>query len=88
MKKLNKISLYLKKYRFIHNISQKELSKQIGISQNHLSQIETNIRSPSLSVVKKISKILDVCPYLLIDLCNECYKNKNCKSKNKFLDLL
>jgi transcriptional regulator with XRE-family HTH domain len=81
---LKKISLYLKKYRFINDISQKELSKKIGISQNHLSQIENNVRSPSISVMLKISKILKTCPYLLMDLCYECYENQHCKYKNNF----
>lgn len=43
-----------------HNVSQKELAKELGIAQNTLSQYENEVRNPTTRVVFKISQIFDV----------------------------
>ena len=48
-------------------ISQKDLAKQLGISNSLLSRYENGQAEPSLSTVKRIAKILNVDYRMLID---------------------
>lgn len=55
----------LKKLRIARNTSQRELSRNTGISQGYLSKIEardTSI-SPTIRFICKISAALEVSPY-------------------------
>ena len=47
------------------NFTQTELAEKIGVSQKHLSDIETGTKFPSAVLIDKISKELDVTPALL-----------------------
>lgn len=47
------------------NLTQIELSEKMGISQKHLSEIETGIKFPSSNVIEKFVQVLDVSPAVL-----------------------
>ena len=51
-----KFAKHLKRLRIQKQISQKELSKYIGVPQTTLSDLENDKYEPSLSVAKKIAK--------------------------------
>lgn len=40
--------------------SQECIANQVGISQNHLSNIESGIRRPSVKVAKRIAAVLGI----------------------------
>lgn len=48
----------LRKLRHKMKISQVAIAKEVEISQNHYSNIETGVRKPSPEVAQKIAKIL------------------------------
>lgn len=50
----------IKQYRRNRNVTQKVLSKELGISSKYLSDLETNRRMPSLALIDKISIILEI----------------------------
>ncbi len=55
----------VKKYRNKKGLTQEQLSERLGISQKHLSIIETGTQFASASLIEKISKELNVPPSLL-----------------------
>ena len=55
----------VQKFRKQRNLTQVELSQKIGISQKHLSDIETGTKFPSVHVIEKLSKELNAAPALL-----------------------
>jgi len=59
---LRKLSLNISHYRKRKGLSQQELSEIIGISHNHLAQIEApNITRPfSIKILFDIAKALDI----------------------------
>lgn len=72
----------LKIIRYKNKLSQKELAKEIGITQSHLSRIENNKFSPQIRTLIDISKVLNICVIeILIDYCcKPCELDlKNCK---------
>lgn len=50
----------IKKIRKQKKITQNEFSSLCGITQTYLSQIEGNLKEPSLSALKSISKKLNI----------------------------
>lgn len=66
---MSKISFLIRKYRFINELTQKEFAAMCHISQNHLSQIETGKKEPSLDVYLRMCKTIKICPHTL-DKCN------------------
>lgn len=50
----------IKLFRINANLKQKELAKKVGIKDSYLSSIENEKKEPSLSLLKKISEVLDV----------------------------
>ena len=54
------IGANIKTIRTSKSISQKELAKQVGITPNYLSMIENASKRPSLSLIEKLSKVLEV----------------------------
>lgn len=50
----------LKRLRGEKNISQEEMAKKIKVHANHLSRYERGLSAPSIEVVEKIAKLLDV----------------------------
>ncbi len=55
----------LKKYRKILNLSQEELSEKLGISVNHLSNIEVGKKFISSELLERIYEIMHVTPSAL-----------------------
>jgi transcriptional regulator with XRE-family HTH domain len=53
------IGTNIKVIRTSKKIRQKELAKELGITQNYLSMIENNMKKPSLSLLEKLSSILN-----------------------------
>jgi len=77
-------NLHIQKYRIINNISQRDLARRINISQGYLSEIERGIKSPTVRMLCKIAKELDVCPRTLIYCnidCSDCFKKYKCEVK-------
>jgi len=54
-----------------HNMSQEVLAQKLEINRNCLSRIETGKSEPSISVIKKLSKIFNVDVVSLLDMDNE-----------------
>lgn len=50
----------LRLVRAYHDISQTQLSSELGISNSYLSEIESGKKSPSLDLLKKYSERFDV----------------------------
>lgn len=50
----------LKQLRIKQNMSQKELSERIGVVRSTITQYETGLRMPSLSMVIKIADYFEV----------------------------
>ncbi len=57
---LLKIDMLIRQIREEKNISLDELSKEANVSKAHLSYIERNKKEPTISVLVKISKALNV----------------------------
>lgn len=57
---LLKIVMLIRQIREKKNISLEELSRKANVSKAHLSYIERNEKEPSISVLVKISKVLNV----------------------------
>ena len=55
----------VQKYRKKKELTQTELSEKIGVSQKHLSDIETGLKFPTASLIEKISQALDTPPSFL-----------------------
>jgi len=66
-----RIGKALKEIRKHKGISQMQLAEQIGISQTSLSQIESDIKRPSVSTIKKICEILEVSEPLVYLMATE-----------------
>ena len=52
----------IQRYRKKSELTQTELSEKIGVSQKHLSDIETGTKFPSAVLIEKISKELNATP--------------------------
>lgn len=52
----------VKKYRKQAGLTQEQLSEQLGVSQKHLSIIETGTQFASASLIGRISEVLKVSP--------------------------
>lgn len=46
-------------------LNQKEFANRVGISQTYLSQIETGLKTPTISVLETISKYFE-CPLSIL----------------------
>lgn len=71
----------IKKIRIGLGFSQADLAKKIGVRQSVISKIENNSQTISIDVILKISNVLEICPYSLINLCNNCFNRGNCKKR-------
>lgn len=50
----------LKQLRVFHNRSQKDLAAELGISASYLSEIEGEIKAPSLELINQYSEMFKV----------------------------
>jgi transcriptional regulator with XRE-family HTH domain len=78
----------IKKVRALRNISQKELAKDINCDLSFISRLESNSRKPSLKVIEKISKDLQVPMWVLFALAEKDYKELPDILRQKILDYL
>lgn len=68
--------LRIKKIRKLKGVSGAELAHRIGISQSFFSQLENQKFDIKISLLLRIGRTLEVCPYRLIDICINCPKNR------------
>lgn len=54
------IEILLKEKRKEKNLTLAQLSEKTGISKTHINDIENNLKEPSLSMVVRIAKALDL----------------------------
>lgn len=55
-----KVEILLKQVRIQKNMSLRELEKKSGISKTHLNYIELQEKEPTISILLRIAKALDV----------------------------
>ena len=74
----------IKKLRISQNISQKDMSKILGISQSALCMYESGQRKPSIELLPEIAKVLNctVDELLRVDEPEETDKTKSQTSGN------
>jgi len=66
----------LKVIRVFHQYKQKDLAEKLGISQSHLSEIESGRKKPSGDVIEKYSEIFNI-PQSNFYLFSEYIKGEN-----------
>lgn len=66
------MGITLKSYRISQNISKTTLASKAHISRSYISKIEKSNSFPSEKVLKRIAKVLNICPHMLIDFCTNC----------------
>ena len=54
------VEILIKEVRQRENVTLNKLSEKSGISTTHINDIENNIKSPSLFVMIRLAKALDV----------------------------
>ena len=61
--------LKLKDYRLLRNLTQKQLAKLSGVSQEYISALEKkdSFKSPTLKTLAAIAAALKICPLNLIE---------------------
>ncbi|KZL94395.1 helix-turn-helix transcriptional regulator [Clostridium magnum] len=69
-----------KQFRLALNLSQSELAEKVGVSRIYINKIERNIVFPSMPILKRISKVLNVCTYKLINPCVNCTLEDCCEN--------
>lgn len=78
----NNPKLNLKYVREQKKISQKELAERLNISQGYISEIEKNLKSPTVRVLYEIANALEVCPHSLLPVTIYCDNNCNIRGLN------
>jgi len=53
----------LRKYRNIKNLSQMKVAELCGTAPSYIGEIEIGRRFPSLKLIEKIGKVLEITPY-------------------------
>lgn len=69
------MKLHIKKYRLHKKLTLKEMAEYTGYSKNYLSELENNLKNPTLKVIEEIAVALQVCPKKLVVSCKF---NSNC----------
>ena len=78
----------VQKYRKIKNLTQEQLSEKLGISQKHLSIIETGTQFASASLIERICEELEVSPADLFGGSDDEILNEIRKTRKMILDFL
>jgi transcriptional regulator with XRE-family HTH domain len=63
-----KLGEAIKEVRGERELTQKDLAKRVGITQSHLSQLESGNKEPSLSTLERIAEELDLSVPMLVVL--------------------
>lgn len=61
-----KIKILIKEERLKKRLTQKELSRLSGISQAHISDVENDVKSPTIRTIEKIASALKINPLDLL----------------------
>ena len=77
----------MKKYRKKRRISQMKLAEMIETSTSYIGEIEINSRVPSLAMVERIAKALNIEPFRLF-IEDEEWKGTNTQETNNYLENL
>lgn len=80
----NEISVNLKKYRELKELTQEELENLVGLSGVAIMRYEKGQREPSIKTIQEIAKILNVTPNMLVGWDF----NSNIKHKNNFIKIV
>ena len=81
------IGVRIKRYRENKGLSQEELGSIIGISNRHLSKIETGAKNPSLELILNIANVLNItADDLLADYLNNSTEKQNTELLTIFTD--
>ena len=62
-----RVGLNVRKYRSERAFSQEELAFECGLHRTYISGVERGVRNPTVVVLEKIAKALDVAPGRLLD---------------------
>lgn len=54
------IELFIKKIRIEKNLTQEELSQKSGISESYISELENNLKMPTILTLCKLAETLEV----------------------------
>jgi len=54
------IELYIREKRLEKNLTQKQLSELSGVSESYIGDLERNEKEPTISILCKIAKALNV----------------------------
>jgi predicted transcriptional regulator len=79
----------IKRYRYKHKLTQKQLGRLINKSDSYVSLVENNKTDPRSSTLEKLGCHLEVCPKEMIIGCNNlkcsmcCYNKDNIKKGKK-----
>ena len=77
----------MKKYRKKRRISQMKLAEMLGTSTSYIGEIEINSRVPSLAMVEKIARALNIEPFRLF-LENEVLTGKKSQITEDYIECL
>jgi transcriptional regulator with XRE-family HTH domain len=56
----NRFSQVLRKFRVLRGLSQEEVALQAGLHRTYVSQLERNVKSPSLRTAMILARVLGV----------------------------
>lgn len=56
----------LRRFRQDRNLSQEELAARLDISPSYISRLESDLKKPSLDMIFRLAKVLNVKPHELI----------------------
>lgn len=79
--------LLIKQYRIDKNMTQHELAIKSKLNHSYISQLENNhpkAKSPTLRVIFRIARALEVCPHKLIQYNIDCEQNCFTKCSKNF----
>ena len=54
------IELFIKKIRIEKNLTQEELSQKSGISESYISELENNLKMPTILTLCRLAEALEV----------------------------
>lgn len=54
------IELFIRKIRIEQNMTQEELSQKSGISESYISELENNLKMPTILTLCKLAEVLEV----------------------------
>lgn len=67
----------LRDLRLLNNISQEDLSLNTGLDRSYISMIENGKRNPTLLVIFKICKAMNISPKVLIERIEKNYESSS-----------